>query len=317
MKRARSLLVFILAACRRPLSPYASILAFLAFCVGIQPSQAWVPYECPPEFFSMQQQLRQALSSATPGKLFRFPPIGVYITYIPFPFPQTDEQVLADFRFQFTQTISTTYRGLKLSPDDQALVDLFAHQSFTYTISRVEDWGGYDSGRCWRNTLSRFTFLILFHDKQTGKEVEAAVSETGLQYGSQIAQPSPLPNIAALIQAVRIEYGIEGAYDAQLVAINTYNTLPVEYCDWMTPCVAIKAGNSKVYVLRRPERDASLRAKPLAGDWYEISFSPKTYTQDEVDYEVHHLGLQVPLPPLISIGNHHWAAATRVTRKGP
>lgn len=272
--------------------------------------RAWVPHECPSDFFATQDKLHKALSAATPDKWFSFPPVTTYVHYVPYPFPQIDEQVVADYRYGF-ELITDTYRGdFSHDPAKQTLAQLLKTPMLTYTVHRVENWSAYDFGRCSRDTLSRFIFIIRFADKQTGKEIQAQVNELGLVYWSELNQPDPLPDIAATIKAAH-EYGIEAARDAQaqLVAVNTQNTYPAEDCDLLWPCVAFKGVDGSVYILLRPSRGLFGKVKAPESDWYQVSPKPDLRSTEQVaDWRSFTL-------PAISFGHLQWAVARRVPKK--
>ena len=207
------------------------LLAILFLSLSV-PSLAWTPAECGPEHAKAWQAHARAVRQAEPGS-----PL-----YMPHPYPQTDDQVIEDFRHPYREIWGDD--DFSEHPSEaKAIYDGLGNGSLTFQVSRVETWS---TMRCGPEKRRAFYFLIRIFDRSSKEELgRAAVNEDGLlaewnfrpsEKGSEVVDEwrSVIPMPDAVMKAASQLLGLHGN-SPQLVT-----TSGQIYCSVLEPCVAFR-----------------------------------------------------------------------------
>lgn len=285
------------------------VLSLLIIFTATISSAAWVPTDCsdkPGELERFHQALgrnnigkvwsdyREAVRKAVPGS-----PL-----YSPHPYPQTDQDVVENFRYAYFNRL---FRGNSLEQLPASEIPIYKSlnaNALRAEVLKIENW---DLNRCTGNHPHPYYRLLRFFDPETGGEVARSEQfDSGLMasYRHVSATEEPLPALGTLSALLRTRFG---------------RTIPVEQpqyvmvaglpsCGENHPCVAFKS-QGQIYLI--DDGKVLYQLDPT---------TPRTSVQSRMQQQaragVQTLGTSEFDRPMITLG-FEWGTAQRIAGENP
>jgi hypothetical protein len=225
--------------------------------------------------------------------------------YVPKPYPTTDQEVVADYRFQFIALHQKAQDPKNLPPHEDQALRAIRSGKVSYQVMRVENWTGM---RCGWNHKRDFYHLVRAFETGGGIEItRALIADSGhlvtwMNLPASVpgpVEPSARALTAATAAAERInrEFGIEGV-DPEYVT--TYGTID---CDFVFPCLAFHEHGLSYVVYRHEIFEVSQRGPKLMGgkDVGTLAANEKLLPTLNADER------------LISLGGRTWSVARKAS----
>lgn len=266
-----------------------------ACCAHPLAASSWDLVSCDPSGEPRWRDFENAVRMAKPGSTL----------YVPKPYPTTDQDVVADYLFQFMALHQKTQDPKNLPPHEDQALRAIRGGKVSYQVMRVENWTGM---RCGWNHKRDFYHLVRAFEIGGGIEItRALVADSGhlvtwMNLPASVpgpVEPSARALTAATAAAERInrEFGIEGV-DPEYVT--TYGTID---CDLVFPCLAFHEHGLSYVVYRHEIFEVSQRGPQLMGgkDVGTLATNKQllpTLTADE---------------RLISLGGRTWSIARKAS----
>ncbi|HVT61561.1 MAG TPA: hypothetical protein VHR45_24585 [Thermoanaerobaculia bacterium] len=209
------------------------VIAALLFlvCARLE-AKPWSLVSCDPAGEAGWRDFEHAMRTAKPGST----------VYVPFPFPQTDDQVVRDYLDQHRSLVKGMAPG-NMQPNEPRVMAALSAGKVTFQVMRIENW---TVSRCRKEQKRDFYNLVrVFEPGAGGIELtRAVVNESGLLVtwnnlpasvpGPVASQSRTLRPEAAVITELNSVLGLN-AVDPQYVV--TYGSPPLA-CVFTHPCLA-------------------------------------------------------------------------------
>jgi hypothetical protein len=217
------------------------VIAGLLFlvCARLE-GKPWSLVSCDPSGEAGWRDFEHAMRTAKPGST----------VYVPFPFPQTDDQVVRDYLDQYW---SLARRIVASQPNESQVMAALSAGKVTFQVMRIENW---TVTRCRKEQKRDFYNLVrVFEPGVGGTELtRAVINDSGLLVtwnnlpasvpGPVASQSRTLRPAAAVIAELNSALGL-AAVDPEYVV--TSGSPPLTSCGFTHPCLAFhNAGLSYV-----------------------------------------------------------------------
>ncbi len=262
----------------------------IALLVGASAAAAWsLVDDCQPQEYQKWQAFKEDVRGAKPGS-----PL-----YVPYPFPQTDDEVIADYLYHYRQMWSGA-RYEELPEEERTVFAGVEKGTLRFIVVRVENWTPL---RCRAQKKVEFYFLLRIFITDGGREISrAALTDAGFfAMGAPLTTDAPitrnrLPSIAEAQRSLAAELKIQGEL-AQYVA--TFGTTALR-CPPVAPCAVFRVG-AETYLL------------PVGGGWFVIPENRRELSADlelaTIERRNDLLRSLTPEERLVSLGGQHFTVA--------
>jgi len=272
------------------------LLAVTAACVAHPlAASSWSLASCDPSGEPRWRDFENAVRMAKPGSTL----------YVPKSYPTTDQDVVADYLFQFTALHQKAQNPKNLPPHEDQALSAIRGGKISYHVMRVENW---TSMRCGRQHKRDFYHLVRVFEIGGGIEVtRALIADSGhlvtwMNLPASAAGPvAPsarvLTDATVALEKINREFSIEGV-DPEYVT--TYGTID---CYFVFPCLAFHEHGLSYVVYRHELFEVSPRGPKLTGgkDVGTMAANEKMLPTLGADER------------LISLGGRAWTVARKVS----
>jgi hypothetical protein len=270
------------------------LLAVTAACVA-RPlaASSWDLVSCDPSGEPRWRDFENAVRMAKPGSTL----------YVPKPYPTTDQDVVADYLFQFTALHQKAQDPKNLPPHEDQTLRAIRSGKVSYQVMRVENWTGMRCG--WQHKRDFYHLVRAFG---SGIEItRALIADSGhlvTWMNLPASVPGPVEPSARVLTAataaaeqINREFGIEGV-DPEYVT--TYGTID---CDFVFPCLAFHEHGLSYVVYRHEIFEVSPKGPKLMGgkDVGTLAANEKLLPTLNADER------------LISLGGRAWSVARKAS----
>lgn len=169
--------------------------------------------------------------------------------YLPHPFPESDQQVVGNFRWWYEKTWSSTSPD-KLPEEERALTAGLRNKTLSFVVKRVANW---TPQRCERVRPRSFFYLVQVLDRSGAEIARFSENRYGLPKSYITVEPENRAALAPRLEASLPDLGqfesvLEKELDTELrdpqLVFSQGNALQ---CRDLLPCVAIR-GKDAFYV---------------------------------------------------------------------
>lgn len=271
------------------------IVVTAAYCARPLAASSWDLVSCDPSGEPRWRDFENAVRMAKPGSTL----------YVPKPYPTADQDVVADYLFQFGALHQRAQDPKNLPPHEDQTLRAIRGGKVSYQVMRVENWTGM---RCGWNHKRDFYHLVRAFENEGGIEITRALIADSGHLVTWMNLPASVPGpvepsarvlTAATVAAERInrEFGIEGV-DPEYVT--TYGTID---CNFVFPCLAFHEHGLSYVVYRHEIFEVSPRGPKLMGgkDVGTLATNEKLLPTLKVDER------------LISLGGRAWSVARKAS----
>jgi hypothetical protein len=266
-----------------------------ACCARPLAASSWDLVSCDPSGEPRWRDFENAVRKAKPSSTL----------YVPKPYPTTDQDVVADYLFQFMALHQKAQDPKNLPPHEDQALRAIRSGKVSYQVMRIENWTGM---RCGWNHKRDFYHLVRAFEGGGGIEITRALIADSGHLVTWMNLPASVPGpvepsarvlTAATAAAERInrEFGIEGV-DPEYVT--TYGTID---CDFVFPCLAFHEHGLSYVVYRHELFEVSPKGPKLMGgkDVGTVAANAKLLPTLSADER------------LISLGGRAWTVARKAS----